>query len=61
MFILQIEDEDLERLEKELGRKQVEKVLLIMMVTPKKDWKERGVSDYMMKYEVIEEDEDLLY
>jgi hypothetical protein len=57
LFVLQIADEDLDRLEKELGNQKAKQVLLTMMVAPKEDWERLGVPKFMMKYEVEEEED----
>ena len=55
LFVLQIADEDLDRLEKELGNQKAKQVLLTMMVAPKEDWQKLGVPEFMMKYEIEDE------
>jgi len=52
LFALLIEDEDLDRLEKELGAQKAKQVLLTMLVAPKEDWKKLGVPEFMMKYDI---------
>jgi len=56
LFVLQIADEDLNRLEEELGTQKAKQVLLTMMVAPKKDWEKLGVPKFMMKYEIEDEE-----
>ncbi len=60
LMFLQIKDEDLEKAEKDYGQiENFKKVLRIMLSTPKEQWKEKGIPDYLMKYEIAdEEDED---
>ena len=44
-------EEDLARLKREF-RSDMEDVLITMVTNPKEKWKELGISDYMMKYEL---------
>jgi len=59
-MILQIADEDLEKLEKDYPeRNQADKILITMLLNPKEKWKELGVPEYLLKYEIEnEENED---
>lgn len=44
-------EEDLARLKREF-RSDMEDVLITMVTNPKEKWKELGIPDYMMKYEL---------
>jgi len=56
-MLLQMQDEDLKKLDKDYKKKEEkEKVLLNMLLNPKEKWKELGVPDYLMKYEVVNEE-----
>ncbi len=58
-MILQIQREDLERLDKDYPNKQDgDRILLTMLLNPKEKWKELGVPDYLMKYEIVDEDDE---
>ena len=54
-----VSDEDLKRIERDFPNwEDQSKVLLIMAVEPKEKWRELGVPEYMMKYEIYREDEE---
>jgi len=54
-----MQDEDLERLGKDYpNKKDWERILITMLLNPKEKWKELGVPDYLMKYEIADEDEE---
>ncbi|NPA32505.1 MAG: hypothetical protein GXO04_02635 [Aquificae bacterium] len=55
LMILRIADEDLERLGKEYGQNAY-LILKAMLLFPKDKWKELGIPNYMMKYEIEEEE-----
>ena len=58
-MIYQMQDEDLERLVKDYpNKKDWERILITMLLNPKEKWKELGVPDYLMKYEIADEDEE---
>jgi len=58
-MILQMRDEDLKKLDKDYpNKKEREQVLITMLTNPKEKWKELGVPEYLMKYEIADEDED---
>ena len=58
-MIYQMQDEDLERLGKDYpNKKDWERILITMLLNPKEKWKELGVPDYLMKYEIADEDEE---
>jgi hypothetical protein len=57
-LILQLQDEDLERLDREYSPEERERIALTMLLNPKEKWRELGVPDYLMKYEIVSEDED---
>ena len=56
-----IEEEDVKRLTRDFGNKGI-RVLKVMLIYPKEQWKELGVPEYMMKYDIKkvtdEEDEE---
>ena len=56
-MILQMRDEDLEKLDKEYG-KEGDYLLMAMLLFPKEKWKELGIPDYLMKYEIENEEEE---
>ena len=58
-MILQMHDEDLDRLGKDYPKKKDwEKILVTMLTNPKEKWRELGVPEYLMKYEIADEDEE---
>ncbi len=60
-MILQMRDEDLEKLEQDENyptKEEADKVLLTMILNPKEKWKELGVPSYLMKYEFVDEDDE---
>jgi len=58
-MILQMQDEDLEKLDKDFPkRKDKDRILVTMLVNPKEKWRELGVPEYLMKYEIADEDEE---
>jgi len=58
-MIYQMRDEDLERLGKDYpNKKDWERILITTLLNPKEKWKELGVPDYLMKYEIADEDEE---
>ena len=56
-MILQMQDEDLKKLDGEYPRGKYA-VLMAMLLFPKERWKELGIPDYLMKYEITEDEED---
>jgi hypothetical protein len=54
LMLLGMEDEDLEKLDK-YPRDQANKWLEIMVSKPKNEWK--GLPDFLMKYEIEDEDD----
>jgi len=58
-MIYQMRDEDLERLDKDYpDKRERDRILITMLLNPKEKWKELGVPDYLMKYEIADEDEE---
>jgi len=56
-MILQMRDEDLERLDKDYpDKKERDRILITMLLNPKEKWKELGVPDYLMKYEIADDE-----
>jgi len=55
LMLLQMDKEDLKRLDKDFPEGLWEKVLYIMQTRPKSEWKKWGVPDYMMRYEIEDE------
>ncbi len=56
-MILQMQDEDLKKLGEEY-RKNWIYILMAMLLFPKEKWKELGIPDYLMKYEIENEEEE---
>ena len=58
-MLIQMQDEDIKRLDRDFPKKEDrKKILITMLLNPKEKWKELGVPDYLMKYEVVDEDEE---
>ena len=57
-MILQMRDEDLEELDKDYKEEERIYVLMAMLLFPKEKWKELGIPDYLMKYEIADEEEE---
>ncbi len=56
-MVLQMQDEDLVELDRDYPRGwQV--ILMAMLLFPKERWKELGIPDYLMKYEIEDEEEE---
>ncbi len=57
-MLLQIADEDLQKLDRDYPNGKWKEILLKLLLYPKSKWKELGVPDYLMKYEIVNEDEE---
>ncbi|GAB6066274.1 hypothetical protein JCM9492_13670 [Aquifex pyrophilus] len=57
-MLLQMEDEDLDRLDREYSRKEAIYLMMAMLLFPKERWTELGIPDYLMKYEIAGEEEE---
>ena len=56
-MILQMQDEDLEKLGRDYP-KGWKAVLMAMLLFPKEKWKELGIPEYLRKYEIEEYEEE---
>ncbi len=56
-MILQMRDEDLKKLGEEYQKNWIY-ILMAMLLFPKERWKELGIPDYLMKYEIEDEEEE---
>ncbi|WP_459774353.1 hypothetical protein [Aquifex pyrophilus] len=57
-MLLQMEDEDLDRLDSEYSKKEAIYLMMAMLLFPKEMWTEMGIPDYLMKYEIANEEEE---
>ena len=58
-LLLQLDDQDLERLERDFPDKEEgEKVLLTMLTAPREEWERLGVPPYLLKYQLMSEEEE---
>ena len=57
-MILQMRDEDLKKLGEDYKGEAWISVLMAMLLFPKEKWEELGIPDYLMKYEITEDEED---
>jgi len=58
LMILQMQDEDLKQLGKDFKKEEWMHILMAMLLFPKEKWKELGIPDYLMKYEIEDEEEE---
>ena len=56
-MILQMRDEDLDKLDRDYGR-EGDYVLMAMLLFPKERWEELGIPEYLRQYEIADEEEE---